>query len=209
MLNIIANKREEKEKLKEGEIKAVYYGSGVLSTPISISLNEFIKIWNKAGESSAVKLKVGKVDMDVMIHDVQLNPITSTPIHVDFLVIDINKKITVSIPLEFTGISPAVKSGVGVLVKVLREIEIEGLPKDLPQNISVDTSSLVDLDSAILVSDLILPKTISVITKSTEVIAAIAEQKEEKEEVPQVDLSAIEVEKKGKKEVEAEAPTTE
>jgi len=189
---------------KAGDLPAVFYGLGNVSTPISVSKIEFKKIWRKAGESSTVKITSPKGVIDVLIHDVQVNPITDEPIHVDFLVIDMNKAIRVGVPLEFTGVSEAVKSGLGTLVKVLHEVEAEALPKDLPHNFVIDISSLVDLSSQILVSDIAVPGGVKIVTKGEEVVASIAAQKEEKEEVPAVDLSAIEVEKKGKKDLPAE-----
>jgi large subunit ribosomal protein L25 len=119
-------------------------------------------------------------NLDVLIHDVSVNPITGEPIHVDFMVIDANKTVEVSIPLEFIGVAPAVKAGLGVLVKVLHEIEVSALPKDLPQSISVDISSLVDLDSQISASEIVLPKGVTLVTKETEIIASVAVMKEDK-----------------------------
>ncbi len=211
MLALTAKIRDIKDNLdvlkKGGELPAVFYGMGNESTPISISKIEFKKIWRKAGESSTVKITTPKATIDVLIHDVQVNPVTDEPIHVDFLVIDMNKTIKVEVPIEFIGISEAVKTGLGTLVKVLHEVEVEALPADLPHSFEVDISSLIGLDSQILVSDIFLPKGVKMITKEDEVVASIAEQKEEVEEVAPVDLTAIEVEKKGKKEEEgAETP---
>ena len=142
-----------------------------------------------------------------MIHEVATDPVTDEPIHADFLVIDLKKAIRVEVPLEWTGISPVVKNGLGTVVKVLYEVEIEALPNDLPHNLSVDISALETLESQILVSDIKLPKGVTMITNSAEIVASVAEQKEEKEEVAVApDLSAIEVEKKGKKEEEAPTP---
>ena len=193
---------------KGGDLPAVFYGAGKESTPISVSMIEFKKIWYKAGESSTVKISTPEGDVDALIHDVQVDPVSDEPIHVDFLVIDMNKKIEVGVALEFTGVSEAVKSGAGTLVKVLHEIEIEALPKDLPHALVVDISKLITVDSQILVSDIKLPAGVTLITKANEVIASISLQKEEKEEAAPVDLSAIEVEKKGKKEEEGGAETS-
>ena len=220
MLILKAKVRDIKEDLealrKAGDLPAVFYGMGKESTSISISKIEFKKAWEKAGESSTVKISIPTqtgtttTDIDVLIHEVQVNPVTDEPIHVDFLVIDMKKKIKVDVLLEFTGVSEAVKSGIGTLVKVLHEIEIEALPADLPHSIVVDIAKLVGLHDQILVSDLVLPAGVSVVTKGTDVVASIAEQVEEKEEVAApVDLSAIEVEKKGKKEEEGAEGTTE
>lgn len=207
MFVIQAKKRDLGGKLetlrKGGELPAVFYGAGKKSTPISISNIEFKKIWRKAGESSAVVVKTGTEDVDVLIHEVQVDPVTDEPIHVDFLAIDMKKKIRVKVPLEFFGISNAVKSGLGNLVKVLHEVEVEALPKDLPHNLVVDISKLATVEDNIFVSDIKLPDGVVVIDDSSDVVASIVLQKEEKEEVvAPVDLSAIEVEKKGKKDEE-------
>ncbi|MEK7069428.1 MAG: 50S ribosomal protein L25 [Patescibacteria group bacterium] len=202
MLVIKATKRDMTESpttlRKEGRIPAVFYGAGKESTSVSISNIEFKKIWRQAGESSAVKISTGSVDIDVLIHDVQVDPITNEPIHVDFLAIDMKKKIKVNVELVFEGISNAVKNGLGNLVKVLHEIEIEALPADLPHNLIVDISKLETISDTVIVSDLKLPKGVVAITNASDVVASIIEQREEKEEVAPVDLSAIEVEKKGK-----------
>lgn len=206
MFSIKAKKREEGVKLsslkQSGEIPAVFYGAGEQSTPISISKTEFKKVWREAGESSAVKVSMGDKDIDVLIHEVQTDPVTDEPIHADFLAIDMKKKIKVNVELVFEGVSAAVKSGIGNLVKVLHEIEIEALPKDLPHNLVVDISKLATLSDAITVSDIKLPTGVVAVTDADDVVASIVEQKEEVEEAAPVDLSAIEVEKKGKKEEE-------
>jgi len=222
MFSIKATERGLGDRLdvlrKSGNIPAVFYGAGKETTPISISGIEFKKVWRDAGESSAVKVTTANGAVDVLIHEVQVDPITSEPIHVDFLVIDMNKKIQVPIPLVFEGVSPAVKNGLGNLVKVLHELEVEALPAQLPHNLTVDISKLEKLDDTILVSDIKLPAGVVSINEGKEVVASIVAQVEEKEEpVAAPDLSEIEVEKKGKKEeegaegapAESEAPAKE
>jgi large subunit ribosomal protein L25 len=213
MFTIEAKKRTTGDKLdalrKEGEMPAVFYGMGNEATSISISKTQFKKVWRDAGESSAVKISLGTTNVDTLIHDVQVDPVTSEPIHADFLVIDMKKKIQVNVPVEYEGISSAVKSGIGNLVKVLHEVMVEALPADLPHNLVIDISKLAQLNDQVFVSDIKLPKGVTVITDPTEVVASIVAQVEEKEEVAApVDLSAIEVEKKGKKEEEGEAAAT-
>ena len=213
MFVIKAKKRDAGLKLvdlrKSGEIPAVFYGVGQVATSISIPNVEFKKVWREAGESSAVQVAVGTNNIDVLIHEVQVDPVTDEPIHVDFLAIDMKKKIKVNVPLEFIGVANAVKSGIGNLVKVLHEIEIEALPADLPHNLTVDISSLEGLENQIFVSDIKLPKGVEAITHGTDVVVSIIAQVEEKEEVAPVDLTAIEVEKKGKKEEESVEGETE
>ncbi|MBP9711477.1 MAG: 50S ribosomal protein L25 [Candidatus Pacebacteria bacterium] len=213
MFVIKAKKRDEGVKLdvlrKGGEIPAVFYGAGKETTSISVSIVDFKKVWRDAGESSAIVVSTPEGDVDVLIHDVQVDPVTSEPIHADFLAIDMKKKIKVNVPLEFEGVAGAVKSGIGNLVKVLHEIEIEALPKDLPHNLVADVTGLNTLEDVVTVADIKLPSGVEAITPATEVVASIVAQVEEKEEeAAPVDLSAIEVEKKGKKEEEGAGEAT-
>lgn len=202
MFALKAQKRDSGAKGETGEIPAVFYGAGKPSTSIAISLIDFKKVWQKAGESSAIKIEMPDGAVDALIHEVQTHPVTDEPMHVDFLVIDMNKPIRVKVPLEFDGVSNAVKTGLGTLVKVLHEVEVEALPRDLPHNLTVDISKLETVESQVLVSDIAIPAGVTLITHAEEVAASIAVQKEEPVEEAPVDLSAIEVEKKGKKEEE-------
>jgi large subunit ribosomal protein L25 len=211
MFTIKAKKREAGAKLdtlrKGGEIPAVFYGAGKTTTSITLSNVEFKKIWRDAGESSAVQIGMGTESIDALIHDVQVDPVTDEPVHVDFLAIDMKKKIKVNVELEFVGVSNAVKTGLGNLVKVLHEVEVEALPSNLPHNLEVDISTLETLENQIFVSDIKVPAGVEIITPGEEVVASIVAQVEEKEEESApVDLSAIEVEKKGKKDKEGEEP---
>lgn len=202
MINLTVEKRNKKDSpeflAKTGKIPAVFYGKKEASTTIAVSKAEFKKVWREAGESSIVHLSGEGIDLDTLIFDVALNPVTDQPIHVDFYAIEKGKKLEISVPIEFIGVAPAVKDLGGILVKVLHEIEIEALPKDLPREIKVDIKSLLTLDSQILAKDLVLPEGVTLMTKPEDVVAAIAEAKEEEVAPVVADVSTIEVEKKGK-----------
>ncbi len=190
----------------EGTVPAVVYGSGRESMSIAVPAREFSKVLAVAGESGAVELSLPNGKVTVLIHEVVNDALKGTPIHIDFLAIDVTKPIQVSIPLEFIGTSPAVKGSLGTLVKVLHEIEVKGLSKDIPHSIEVDISTLDVLDSHISVSDLKLPAGVVALAKETDIVASIAAVKEEKEEAAApIDFASIEVEKKGKKEEEGAA----
>lgn len=201
--------RDPKKKLAairaEGFVPGVYYGHKEAATPCVFPLIPFKKVWKEAGESTVVTLEMPKGKVSALIHEVQVDPVKGQPIHVDFYAIEKGHEVTVGTPLEFVGVSEAVKSLGGSLVKVLRELEVKAQPENLPHNIVVDISSLSTLDSQILASDVVLPKGVTLVTHGTDVVAAIAVAKEESEEAPVVDIASIEVEKKGKKEEEAPA----
>lgn len=192
---------------KLGRIPAVFYGPKEKSTPVSISIAEFRKVWKVAGESSVVILKDGGEEHEALIHDFDAHPTTGAPRHIDFYVIEKGKKIQVAVPLVFEGVSLAVKDKGGILVKVLRDLKIEAGVKDLPHDIKVDISPLVELTSVIHARDLKLPHGVTLEVAPDEIIASVSVAKEEVEEAPAVvDLSSIEVAKKGKEAKEGEAP---
>lgn len=210
MLSLAVQKRDMKMKpdllRKSGKMPAVYYGPKEVSTPVTVSTIEFKKVWKKAGESSVVILKDEKgMEHEALIHDTDIHPTNGEPRHADFYVIEKGKKVTVRVPLVFSGVSPAVKDKGAILIKVQREIEVEAAPRDLPREISVDISKLVEFNDVIHAKDIALPKGVEMKVKSDEVIASVAEAKEEVVEAPVApDLSAIEVEAKGKEVKEGE-----
>ncbi|MCR4311083.1 MAG: 50S ribosomal protein L25 [Candidatus Taylorbacteria bacterium] len=187
-----------------GKIPAVYYGKKQASTPVTVSTVDFMKVLKQAGESTIVTLKTKAGDLDSLIYAVDKDPVTGVPRHADFYVFEEGQKIKVEIPLEFIGVSPAVKDLGGVLVKVAREVQIEATPKNLPHMLQVDISKLDTFDSQVVASDIILPPEVTLITDAEEVVASVYEPKEEVIEETPVDLSSIEVEKKCKEVKEGE-----
>ncbi|MDO8471501.1 MAG: 50S ribosomal protein L25 [bacterium] len=198
----IRNKTDKLDKIrKAGKFPAVFYGKKEASTAISISKIDFLKIWKEAGASSVVTLETPEGTKESLIQDVDLDPITGIPRHADFYVFEKSHKVEVELPLEFIGISPAVKDLGGMFVKVLYKLKVEAMPKDLPHNIDIDISSLANFGDQILAKDIILPVGVELRENLEEVVALVSAPREEKEEetVP-IDLSEIEVEKKGKEE---------
>lgn len=213
MLILEAQKRDKSEGLdtlrKEGKMPAVFYGKKTESTPVTLVHKDFIKVWHTAGESGVVTIKSPTGSFDTLIHSVDVDPVTDIARHADFYVFEKGKKIEVSVPLEFIGVSPAMKDLGGSLVKALHELKISADPQHIPHDIKVDISTLIDFDSVIVASQLDLPTSVILIERPEQVVASTARPKEEEVEEAPIDLSAIEVEKKGKKEEEGEAPSPE
>jgi large subunit ribosomal protein L25 len=219
MIELQVEKRESKENSvvlrKSGFIPAIFYGPKEKATPIKIKEGSFISLYENAGESAIVGLKLGSDEHEALIHDVQFDAVSGRPIHADFYIIEKGKKIEVSIPLHFVGESAAEKNLGGILVKVIHELDIKAMPKDLPAHIDIDISSLVDFSSKIKTGDIKLPAGVELDIDLNEVVALVQEPKEEVEEAPApIDLDSIEVAAKGKKEEEgseasADAPKEE
>ncbi len=201
MITLEAQKRVSggADKLRRsGLLPAVVYGSKEASTPITIKRLAFEAALKEAGESSVISL-VGVGDTkNVIIHDVSRHPVSGVIMHADLYAIEKGQVVEVTVPIQFVGVSKAVKELGGILVKVLHEIEIEAQPQNLPRELTVDISALTELDSQIHVRDLVPPAGVTIKTEPEEVVTMVSTAQEEKEEVA-VDLSKIEVEKKGKK----------
>lgn len=191
---------------KDGLMPAVIYGPKQEALPVEMNQREFAKVLEKAGESTVISLSVDGEAHNVLIHEVDYDPVTSVARHADFYAIVKGQKVKVDIELEFVGESLAVKQG-GNLVKALHELEVEADPMNLPHGLTVDISALAELNSHILAKDIVLPAGVTLVTGGDEVVATVVEAKEE-EVVPVTapDMTAIETSvERGKKEEEAAA----
>lgn len=198
----IRNKSDKLDKIrKEGRIPAVFYGKKEASTSISIHKIDFLKVWKEAGESSVINLETSEGSKESLIQAIDLDPITNIPRHADFYVFEKGHKLEVEIPIKFIGVSPAVKDLGGMLVKILHELKVTAKPKDLPHTVDIDISSLANFTNQILAKDIILPAGVELRENLEEVVALVSAPREEKKEETPIDLSTIEVKKKGKEEI--------
>lgn len=211
MLTLTATKREETGKRAKrlsasGLMPAVVYGPKEDAISISVALPEFVKMLKTAGESSVIELSGLGSPIQVLVHEVDRDPVTNVPRHADFYAIEKGAKVEVAVPLTYVGESPAVKAGAS-LVKVLHELEISADAAKLPHDIEVDISKLAAVGDQIHVKDLPIPAGVEVKVEEDQVVALIQEVTvEEEAPVAAVDMAAIEVEEKGKKEDGEEAP---
>jgi len=156
-----------------GIVPAVVYGHKEPAQSISVNAGILESVWRDAGETTVITLKGLKSDMETLIHDAQVHPVTGKLIHVDFLALEKGKKIQISVPLEFVGEASAEKAG-HVLVKALHEIEIEVAPAELPHGLEVDISSLVNVGDHITASQVKLPPSATLITDPEEFVLSVA-----------------------------------
>ena len=205
-------KTSPKTLRNKGILPAVVYGRSEEATPISVDMKTFEKTYHKAGESSVITLSGLGEEKDALIHEVVFHPVTGRVLHADFYAIEKGQKVTVSVPFEFDGESQAVKDG-GILVKVMHELEMEVLPKELPHALHIDLSKLATLEDKITVKDIALPASAIITDDPEEVIAMVTMPVEEAEE-PAMSIEDIGTSvERGKKEEEAgaegEEPATE
>ena len=200
-----AKKRTNTEQVSalraEQRIPAVIYDRGNDSKHISISYPEFIAVYKRAGSSAIITLDLDGEQIDTIVHDRQKDNATGHTIHIDFMPVVAGEKIAVTVPLNFTGESPAVKSGLGVLSTPIHELEIKCFPKEIPHDIQVDISGLEELRQQITLSDLLLPDSAEHDYEPTLLIVSVGEIQEEvePEESAEIDFDAIgDAEQRGK-----------
>jgi large subunit ribosomal protein L25 len=151
--------RNAVKKVKAAQaVPAILYGSGVEPTPLQLERRAIDTLLSHAvGENILVNLEIedgGKSGGRLaLINEVQHHPVNRSILHVDFQAVSMNETLVAEVVIEPTGEAAGVKTGGGLLEQSLRSVEVECLPKDLPEKISVDVSSL-GLGSALHVSDL-------------------------------------------------------
>jgi len=193
---------------KAGKIPANVYGSSFKNQNIMVDNLSFDKVFAEAGESSLVDLKIEDTEpIKVLIQEVQIDPVTENPIHVDFYKVNMVEKIKTEIPIKEVGEAPAVVDLEGTLVANRDAVKVECLPSDLIPEIEVDISILKTFDDVIKVSDLKVPAGIEILDDPEEVVFLIQPPRSEKElaeleEKPEEDVEKVEVEGEKPKEGE-------
>jgi len=177
-----------------GFIPAVVYGFGKENKNVKVKKHDFEKVFATAGEFNLVDLSIDDAaSMKVIIKDIQRDSLTDAIIHVDFYQVDMTKKITTEIPLNFVGESKAVKELGGTLVKNMDAVEVKCLPGDLVSRIDVDISKLEVFGQFIRLYDLVLPNGVILAHETNEAVVGVAETKAEQEALEPVEATAAEV----------------
>jgi len=186
-LNLKTQIRNIKEKSaslrKKGMIPAVIYGHQVKNIPLAVDQKEFSNVFEIAQESTIIPLKIEgeKKPRNVLIKEVQKDPVSDVCIHVDFYQVKMTEKIAASVMLKFKGTAPAVKDLGGVLIRNIVEVEVSCLPADLPHEILVPVDNLKAFDDIIHIKDLDISKKVEVLANPSEVVASVSPPRSEEE----------------------------
>jgi large subunit ribosomal protein L25 len=167
--------KQVKQLRLTGLVPAVLYGPDTPAKAIQIEERPLFRALQEAGSTTLIDLYVdeGPNPDVVLAREVQRNPITGQLEHVDFYQVRLTEKVKITPRLEFVGESPLAKTGAAVVIHGMNEVEVECLPTDLIHTIRVDLSSLETLDDAVLVSDLLVPPGITVLSDPTEVVVSL------------------------------------
>ena len=206
--------RRAKRVRAEGFIPGVVYGHAITPRNVSVSGNEFLKLYRAAGESSLVDLNVtGAESVKVLISEVQHDPLRGDVTHIDFRQVRMDEKLETEIGLKFVGESPAVKELGGVLVKNMGKFQVRCLPGALVHEIEVSLDILKAFGNKIHVNEVRVPDGIEVLHAPDEVVVLVEEPRSEEEiaalaGTPEVaDVTKVEVATEKKAEEKAAAAT--
>lgn len=205
------NKNAARRVRVAGKIPAVVYGAGHASVAVELDPKQILRILHsESGHNTIFDVDIaGQGLAKTMIVDWQYEPIRDSLLHVDLKRIALDKTMTVSVPVRLAGVPVGVKNEGGMLDQVLREVEIECLPGDIPSHIDVDITGLA-LFASIRVSDLPHSGSIKYLTAEDATVAHVVSIRAEAEPVAAVAAVAPaepEVAKKGKTDAPAAAET--
>lgn len=155
----VGQKGKTKSLRRAGKIPGVFYGPKSAAVPLAIDSRDFVA--RVAGIEGSHLIRIGSqaaalANKVALVKDMQFHPVTGVVQHVDFYEVDLAEKITVKVPLHFVGKAAGVIRG-GILQPIVREIEVECLPMDIPEYIEVEVSAL-DIGDSLHISDLSIPE---------------------------------------------------
>ncbi|MBX7157914.1 MAG: 50S ribosomal protein L25/general stress protein Ctc [Verrucomicrobiae bacterium] len=175
----VAGRNQVKKIRTQGRVPAVFYGKKTQATNLEIdsrALNALIQ--HATGENLVVDLELeqtggSKVKKLALLQDVQHDPISGNILHVDLHEIAADEKIKAQVVVEATGEAVGVKTYGGILEHILRELQVECLPKDLPDRIAVDVSQL-NVGQTLHVSDIVVPDGVQILNSKDLVVFSVA-----------------------------------
>lgn len=200
--------KRSRRLVREGKLPAVVYGHNTEPTPILLDKLEFQKVFVKSGRTHLVDLALDGRTEKVIVREIQTHPRFIGPIHVDLYQVNLQEKIEVEVPVHLSGESAAVKRGDADVLQPLHVIRIECLPSDIPEAFEVDLTPLEEIEAERRVSELTVPKGVTILADPDELVVKIIPKRELKveEEVP---VAEAEVPVEGEAAAEGEAPAGE
>jgi large subunit ribosomal protein L25 len=161
---------------REGLLPAVIYGSDIEPQPITLDTKAVIQTLKITGANTLITIKLGKKELLALVRDVQREVIMRDLLHIDFQAVSLEESISTTVPIVIVGEAPVTKEFNAVLSSALDELQIEAKAKDLPDSITVDVSSLIEIGDHILVRDLVIPGDVIVLDDPDEMVLVASAQ---------------------------------
>jgi len=188
MIKLKAEKREKKQKKANSAVYGVVYGKHIEDNIlVALDSNSIEKVYDEFGTSNIIALNVDGEEVNVLIKDIQVDPMKNFISHVDFYAVTKGEAIEVEVPFDFIGESEAVNKG-AVMSTITSDVTIKTTPSKIPSSFEIDLSALKQEGDVIKLSDVILPEGVELVVENPDeiVIVSVAAAKEEVEEEPEV-----------------------
>jgi large subunit ribosomal protein L25 len=199
--------KQVKALRREGRLPAVIYGSRLEPVAIDLDFRDASRVLSSMTSSQFIQIDVDGTTHTALVRERQRNPVRGDLLHVDFMAVSMTEKLRASVTIELQGEAPAAGEYNGIIVTGVEMVEVECLPKDLPERIIVDLSPLAEIGDAIYVRDIELSEDVTVLTDLDEAVVLVTmpamEEEEEEEELEEEEFEP-EVIEKGKREEEGE-----
>jgi len=189
-------KRASRQLRKNGKIPAVMYNSKG-ATSIAVDEHEFSKKFHTVSENTLIQLTLDKNSHDVLVKDYQEDILSGNILHIDFYEVEKGKLLRTNIPILLEGTAVGAKEG-GVLEQLMHEVEVECLPKDIPESVMLDVSELGEGES-IHINQITTPEGVKILASDDSVIVTITH-------VRGIEELEAEAAEEGEEEMEGEAP---
>ncbi len=161
---------------RQGVIPVHVYGAGIEPASLQVDDRTLNRILLRVGSNIPVSVEYeGQNEESIcFVREIQRHPVSDTVIHVDFLRVDITQTVAAEVPINLTGTAPAVSQMAGTMLQNIQSLSIEALPMDMPAEVTVDVSVIVDFDVTLSVGDVEVPGNVTVLNEPEDVIVRVA-----------------------------------
>ena len=195
---------------RDGITPVHLYGSGIESQSLQANTAVIGKVITQAGTNVPINVVIEGQDSEniCFVREVQFHPVTERLVHVDFIKVDVTKRIRADVPINIEGLAPAVRNLGGTLLQPLQSVTVEALPMDIPISYTLQADILVDFETNLYVRDLEISETVEIINDDDDLVAGVVAPRIERE-ISAIDSEAEDTEGESAEGVESDSEPSE
>lgn len=167
--------KKVKQLRRAGTVPAHLYGPGLESRPLQGEEKQLLRALQRAGSANPITLSVrGEAgERLTFAREIQWSPVREQLLHVDFLAVSANRPVAAQAPITLSGESPGAQRTGGAVAQVLYQLEVEALPLEIPSEIAIDLSALVDTNAVVRAADIALPPNVTLLTDPEAIVVRV------------------------------------
>jgi large subunit ribosomal protein L25 len=187
-------RKKVKQLRREGIVPVHVYGHGVESLALQVEAGALLRVLSISGRNVPITVDIDGRDGESIcfVREAQRHPVTEELLHVDFLRVDVTRRVRAEVPIILDGLPPAVENLGGILLQPFATLEVEALPMDMPAAFHVDVAVLEDFAMSIRIGDIAVASNVTIIRDPEEMVARVVPPRIEEEEVEEEDEELLE-----------------